>query len=132
MWLILQQTKPDDYVLATGEQHSVREFVELAFAHVGKRIEWRGQGVDEQGVETSTDRVLVKIDSRYFRPTEVQTLHGDPTKAEQKLGWRHTIPFSALVREMMEADLAAISDGQSAERSIDATAFTPQQLRRYA
>ncbi len=105
MWLMVQQPAPDDYVLATGECYSVRQFVEAAFAHVGKRIEWRGSGLDEQGVDAATGRVLVAIDPQHFRPTEVDILVGDPTKAHEKLGWRHTISFHALVDEMVEADL---------------------------
>ena len=108
MWMIVQQPEPDDYVLATGESHSVREFVEKAFGHVGRRIEWRGNGVSEQGVEAATGRVLIEVDPRYFRPTEVDALLGDPSKARQKLGWRHKVSFDELVREMVDADLALI------------------------
>jgi GDPmannose 4,6-dehydratase len=108
MWLILQQPEPDDYVLATGEAHSVREFVEKAFARVGRRLEWRGSGADEKGVEAATGRTLVEIDPRYFRPTEVDHLCGDPSKARVKLGWKHKVSFDELVREMVEADLASI------------------------
>jgi GDPmannose 4,6-dehydratase len=108
MWLILQQDEPDDYVLATGKTHSVREFTTRAFAHVGRRIEWHGAGVDEKGVDAASGEVLVAIDPRYFRPTEVDLLHGDPSKAREKLGWRHTVSFDALVTEMVEADLAAL------------------------
>jgi GDPmannose 4,6-dehydratase len=108
MWLILQQPEPDDYVLATGEQHSVREFVEKAFAHVGRQIEWRGSGQAEQGIDARDGRVLVEVDARYFRPTEVDTLIGDPSKARQKLGWRHTVSFDDMVREMVETDLNAM------------------------
>jgi GDPmannose 4,6-dehydratase len=108
MWLILQQQAPDDYVLATGEAHSVREFVEKAFACVGRRIEWRGSGLEEKGMEAGSGRILVEIDPRYFRPTEVDLLLGDPTKARSKLGWRHKVSFETLVREMIEADLAAV------------------------
>ena len=108
MWLILQQDKPDDYVLATGEAHSVREFVEKAFAHVGRTIVWRGRGLEEKGFEEATSRVLVEIDPRYFRPTEVDTLIGDAAKARDRLGWRHKTSFDALVAEMMEADIAVI------------------------
>jgi len=110
MWLMMQQAVPDDYVLATGESHSVREFVERAFAHVGKRVVWRGAGVEEQGVEPRTGRVLVEIDPHYFRPTEVDELLGDPSKARERLGWRHKVSFDELVREMVEADLAAFAD----------------------
>src|ERR1051326_2344238 len=110
MWLIVQQPEPDDYVLATGESHSVREFAEQAFAIVGRRIVWRGNGADEQGVDAADGRVLVEIDRRYFRPTEVDSLRGDATKARTKLGWRHQTTFDALVREMVEADLIAVRD----------------------
>jgi GDPmannose 4,6-dehydratase len=110
MWLMLQQDEPDDYVLATGESHTVREFVEKAFALVGRRIDWRGSGKDEQGVDAANGRVLVEIDKRYFRPTEVDSLLGDPSKAEAKLGWRHKTTFEALVKEMVEADLVAVRD----------------------
>src|SRR2546425_339351 len=89
MWLILQQEQPDDYVLATGESHSVREFVEKAFAHIGRTIVWEGAGVKEKGIDKTTAEVLVEIDDRYFRPTEVDHLLGDPGKARAKLGWRH-------------------------------------------
>jgi GDPmannose 4,6-dehydratase len=109
MWMILQQDKPGDYVLATGETHSVREFVELAFAQIGKQIEWRGSGADEQGVDDATGEVLVAIDPRYFRPTEVDRLRGDPAKARRELGWHHRIGFHELVREMVESDLALLA-----------------------
>jgi GDPmannose 4,6-dehydratase len=108
MWMILQQTEPDDYVLATGEKHSVREFTEKAFAHVGKQIEWKGSGIEERGIDATSGRVLVEIDPRYFRPTEVELLLGDPRKAHQRLGWRHTRTFDELVRDMVEADLTAV------------------------
>jgi GDPmannose 4,6-dehydratase len=109
MWRILQQDEPDDFVLATGESHSVREFVELAFSHVGTTIEWQGRGITEQGIDASNGEVLVEIDPRYFRPTEVDHLLGDPSKAHQMLGWKHTTPFSQLVSEMVEADRAALA-----------------------
>jgi GDPmannose 4,6-dehydratase len=112
MWLILQQSEPDDYVLATGESHTVREFVEKAFAHIGRKIVWRGRGKDEQGTDAADGRVLVEIDRRYFRPTEVDSLLGDPSKAKAKLGWRHKTTFDALVNEMVEADLIAVRDEQ--------------------
>jgi GDPmannose 4,6-dehydratase len=107
MWLIAQQEEPDDFVLATGETHSVREFVEKAFAEVDRRIEWRGTGVDEKGVD-QTGRVLIEVDPRYFRPTEVDVLIGDPAKAHRKLGWYHKTSFDALVREMVDADMTAV------------------------
>jgi GDPmannose 4,6-dehydratase len=106
MWLMLQQPKPDDYVLATGEAHSVREFVEKAFAQIGKRIVWKGQGFDEKGIDAASGEVLVEIDPRYFRLTEVDHLLGDPSKAREKLGWRHTVSFDDLVAEMVQSDLA--------------------------
>jgi GDPmannose 4,6-dehydratase len=108
MWLIVQQPEPDDYVLATGETHSVREFVEKAFARVGRRIEWTGRGAAERGVEAGTGRVLVEIDPGYFRPTEVDSLIGDPSKARQKLGWRHKVSFAQLIEEMVDADLKIV------------------------
>jgi GDPmannose 4,6-dehydratase len=108
MWLMLQQPKADDYVLATGETHSVREFVEFAFGHVGRRIEWRGKGLEEQGRDAKTGEILVAVDPRYFRPTEVDLLLGDPTKARRNLGWRHKTSLQELVREMVEADLVEV------------------------
>jgi GDPmannose 4,6-dehydratase len=108
MWMILQQDEPDDYVLATGEKHSVREFVERAFGHVGRRIAWRGVGVKETGVDAVSGQILVEIDPRYFRPTEVDLLLGDPGKARQKLGWRHKTSFADLVKEMVDSDLAQV------------------------
>jgi GDPmannose 4,6-dehydratase len=104
-WLILQQPEPDDFVIATGEQHSVREFVVRAGSVLGMRIEWRGEGVDEYGLNAATGKIVVRIDPRYFRPTEVDTLLGDATKARTKLGWVPETGFEALVREMVEADL---------------------------
>jgi len=111
MWLIVQQDKPDDYVLATGEAHSVREFIERAFGCVGRRIVWRGSGLEEVGYDEKSGKDLVKIDPRYFRPTEVDYLLGDPSKARAKLGWRHRVSFEALVSEMVEADLREIRGG---------------------
>jgi GDPmannose 4,6-dehydratase len=108
MWMIVQQDEPDDYVLATGERHSVREFVEKAFACVGRSIEWQGSGVDEKGIEARSGRVLIEVDARYFRPTEVDILVGDPSKAQKRLGWRHKTSFDAMVKEMVAADLAAV------------------------
>jgi GDPmannose 4,6-dehydratase len=108
MWMILQQSEPDDYVLATGEKHSVREFVERAFDHVGRRIVWRGTGIKETGIDAKSGQVLVEVDPRYFRPTEVDLLLGDPSKARQKLGWRHKTSFADLVKEMVDSDLALV------------------------
>jgi GDPmannose 4,6-dehydratase len=108
MWQILQQPEPDDYVLATGEMHSVREFVEKAFAQIRIGIVWEGLGVDEIGIDARSGRVLVKVDPRYFRPTEVDFLIGDPSKARTKLGWKHKVSFDDLVAEMVAADLRNI------------------------
>jgi GDPmannose 4,6-dehydratase len=104
-WLILQQDEPEDYVIATGKQHSVREFVEAAFHEVGIRIRWQGKGVDEKGYDTDTGNVIVEVDTRYFRPTEVDTLLGDPSKAKKKLGWKPKVTFRELVSEMVREDL---------------------------
>jgi GDPmannose 4,6-dehydratase len=110
MWRILQQDQPDDYVLGTGEMHSVREFVELAFSKIDITIEWSGKGRDEVGKCAKSGRELISVDSRYFRPTEVELLLSDPTKAKEKLGWVHSTPFEDLVSEMMEADLVVIAN----------------------
>jgi len=108
MWRIVQQDTPDDFVLATGETHSVREFVELAFAEIGRTIEWTGKGVDEAGIDTTTGKTVVRIDPRYFRPTEVDLLLGNPSKAKRVLGWSHTTPFRQLVSEMVASDLGRL------------------------
>jgi len=105
MWLILQQDLPGDYVLATGENHSIREFVELAFKNVGRSIDWQGNGINEQGIDRASSEVVVKIDSRYYRPTEVDTLLGDPSKAKKELDWECTISFEDLVSEMVQEDI---------------------------
>ena len=109
MWRILQQPQPDDYVLATGESHSVREFVELAFAETGIEIKWQGAGTQEVGVCQKTNRTLVRVDERYFRPTEVDLLLGDAAKARAKLGWAHQVGFRELVHEMVANDLMLTS-----------------------
>ena len=106
-WLMLQQPSPDDFVIATGEQHSVREFVSTAANELGMRIEFRGRGLDEQGVDVASGSVVVRIDPRYHRPTEVDTLLGDASKARERLGWRPRTTFAELVREMARADLVA-------------------------
>jgi len=114
MWRILQQDKPDDYVLATGETHTVREFIEKAFAVIGITIKWKGPfgTVDEVGVDAEDeDNELVKIDPRYFRPTEVDLLLGDPSKAKKELGWTHTVTFDELVKEMVEEDVKMLKSG---------------------
>jgi GDPmannose 4,6-dehydratase len=107
MWLMLQMKQPDDYVLATGEAHSVREFVELAFAYVGRTIEWQGKDTEEKGVDRDSGQILVEIDPRFFRPAEVEALIGDPSKARDALGWHHRIGFRELVEEMVAGDMAA-------------------------
>jgi GDPmannose 4,6-dehydratase len=108
MWMIVQQEEPDDYVLATGERHSVREFVEKAFACVNRNIEWRGSGTDEKGIDARSGQVLIEIDVRYFRPTEVDLLLGDPSKARQRLGWCHRTSCEEMVKEMVAADLVIV------------------------
>ncbi|RYE64685.1 MAG: GDP-mannose 4,6-dehydratase [Oxalobacteraceae bacterium] len=108
MWRILQHDRPDDFVLATGEAHTVREFVELAFGIVGRRIEWDGAGAEEVGFDAGSGKVLIEIDPRHFRPTEVDFLLGDPSKARRELNWHHTTSFNDLVVEMVEADLRVI------------------------
>ncbi len=100
MWLMLQQDEPDDYVIATGEQHSVREFVELAAPFFGLDIEWKGEGIDEEGVDKTTGRSIIKVSDKYFRPTEVESLLGDASKAKEKLGWEPKITFKQLVEDM--------------------------------
>jgi GDPmannose 4,6-dehydratase len=105
MWLMLQQDEPDDYVVATGKTHSVREFVELAFLQIGIDIEWQGTGVNEKGINAANRDVLIEIDARYFRPTEVDILMGDPSKAREKLGWEAKVGFEELVKMMVEGDL---------------------------
>ncbi|WP_417478112.1 GDP-mannose 4,6-dehydratase [Maricaulis sp.] len=109
MWRIVQHETADDFVLGTGEMHTVREFVEKAFGHVGITIEWRGTGIDETGICAESGRTLVRINERYFRPTEVELLLADPAKAREKLGWTHTTSFEALVQEMVAADLKAVA-----------------------
>lgn len=105
MWLMLQQDVADDYVLATGETHSIRSFVQKAFAEVNIDIEWKGEGIDEKGIDKATGKVLIEVDPKYFRPTEVELLIGDPTKAQTELGWKHECSFDQLVKEMMASDL---------------------------
>jgi GDPmannose 4,6-dehydratase len=106
MWLILQHPTPEDFVIATGEMHTVREFATLAFKYVGIDLRWEGQGVDEKGIDTKTGKVLVEVDPKYFRPCEVEQLLGDPTKAKTLLGWNPTkTPFEQLVKLMVEHDM---------------------------
>ncbi len=110
MWMMLQQERPDDYVVATGEMHTVREFIEKSFAHVGRPIEWRGKGVDEEGIDTTTGSTVIKIDPRYFRPSEVEQLLGDPSKARRLLGWEATVKFAQLVQIMTDGDLRILDN----------------------
>ncbi|URZ03535.1 GDP-mannose 4,6-dehydratase [Clostridium felsineum] len=109
MWLILQQDKPQDYVIATGETHTVREFVELAFKEVGIEIEWRGKGVDEKGYDKAIGKLMVDVNPQYFRPTEVELLWGDPTKAEKELGWERKVSFKGLIHMMVQSDMEEIA-----------------------
>lgn len=104
-WLMLQQDQPDDYVIATGKQYSVRQCIELAAENLDMKIQWQGSGLDEKGINADTGRVIVEIDPRYFRPTEVDTLLGDPSKAKQKLGWQPQITFEDMIAEMSRSDL---------------------------
>jgi len=108
MWRILQYPEPDDFVLATGETHTVRELVEVAFTVVGRRLEWRGKGADEVGLDVASGEVVVSIDPRYFRPTEVDILLGDARKAREKLGWTHTTSFEEMISEMVRSDLKVV------------------------
>jgi GDPmannose 4,6-dehydratase len=104
-WLMLQQSEPQDFVIATGEQHSVREFVERAGRHLGMNIEWSGSGIDEIGIDTRSQKVVVRVDPRYFRPTEVDSLLGDASKARQVLGWKPELTFAQLIAEMVKKDM---------------------------
>jgi GDPmannose 4,6-dehydratase len=109
MWQILQQDKPEDYVLATGETHTVREFAELAFREVGIELGWRGEGLNEQGVSKKDGNVIIEIDPKYYRPSEVDLLVGDPSKATKKLGWKAKTRFEDLVRIMVKADVERVA-----------------------
>jgi len=112
MWMMLQQEKADDFVIATGETHSVKEFVEKAFAVIGIPVRWEGEGVNEVGINATTNEVVVRVDERYFRPTEVEFLLGDPTKAKKTLGWELEISFDQLVKEMVEKDIEFFEKGK--------------------
>lgn len=105
MWLMLQQDQPQDYVIATGETHSVREFVEAAFAVIDRRIEWQGEGVNEIGVDAETGIIRVRVNPKYFRPTEVDLLLGDASKARKELGWKRKVSFTELVKDMVDSDI---------------------------
>jgi GDPmannose 4,6-dehydratase len=115
MWRMLQQDKPCDYVLATNETHTVREFVELSFREVGIEIEWSGAGIEEKGYDKRNGQLLVDINPRYFRPAEVELLWGDSTKAEKELGWRRKVGFEELVKMMVNEDMKAIAGMTSEE-----------------
>ena len=110
MWMMLQEEEPDDYVVATGETHTVREFAEYAFKHTGVDLEWQGDGVDEKGIDKDTGKVLVEVDPQYFRPAEVDILLGDPSKAKEKLGWEPKVTFEELVEIMVKSDLNKIEE----------------------
>jgi GDPmannose 4,6-dehydratase len=112
MWMILQQEKPDDYVVATGETHTVREFVEEACKVLGMEIEWKGKGLKEKGIDKKTGKTIIEIDPRYFRPTEVDLLLGDPTKAKKRLGWEAKTKFKDLVKIMIESDLDTLKNNK--------------------
>jgi GDPmannose 4,6-dehydratase len=116
-WLMLQQDAPDDYVIATGVQYSVRQFVTTAARHANIEIDWRGEGIGEKGYDSRSGACLVEVDPRYFRPTEVETLLGDPTKAKTKLGWQPKISFDELVSEMMQNDLELAQRDDLVERT---------------
>jgi GDPmannose 4,6-dehydratase len=120
MWRILQHNEADDFVLATGEMHSVRAFCEAAFAATGVSLRWEGTGVDEKGYDANTGACLIQVDERYFRPTEVEQLLGDPTKAKEKLGWVATTPFADLVAEMVTADRKLLETERLARRAYGA------------
>lgn len=120
MWLILQHDKPEDFVIATGEMHTVREFVELAFKHVGVEIEWTGTGVGEKGVNKATGEGIVEVDPKFFRPAEVEQLLGDPTKSRTLLGWNPTkTPFEELVRIMVKADMRKVEKEDKVKKMFD-------------
>lgn len=116
-WLMLQQDEPDDYVIATGEQHSVREFVDIAARELGIAINWEGEGVNEKGINAANGKTIIAVDTRYFRPTEVDTLLGDSSKGKKKLGWKPKISFTNLVKEMVQADLEEAKKDELCQRA---------------
>ena len=118
MWLMMQRDEPEDFVLSTGEAHSVREFVERAFAEVGRRIEWRGAGIKETGIDAATGRTLVQVDPRYFRPTEVESLLGDSEQSAKLLGWKPTVTFDALVKEMVTAEVRRLRSPRPCRETV--------------
>ncbi len=129
MWLMLQQEEPEDYVIATGETHSVREFTELAFKELGVNIIWQGEGVEEVGIDASTGRVVVEIDPRYYRPTEVELLIGDSSKAREKLNWKPKIGLEKLVKLMINSDQEEVLKSYSAEMLAANT--DPKKMQNY-
>ena len=118
MWLMLQQDKPDDYVIATNETRTVREFVETAFGHVGIEIEWKGTGVDEIGIDKATGKTVVKVNPKFFRPAEVDILLGNPEKNEKALGWHREISFAELVKRMVENDMALVEKEIKIQKAV--------------
>lgn len=124
MWLMLQQEEADDYVVATGETHRVREFVEIAFKHVNMNIEWKGEGIDEKGIDQKTGKVIVSVNPKFFRPAEVDILLGDPSKAEKKLGWKREISFEELVKRMVHNDLERVKEEVSFKGYLQEAAIT--------
>ena len=112
MWLMLQQEEPDDYVISTGETHPVREFVTLAFEAAGMEIEWHGKGVDEYATLKNSEKVVVKVNPKFYRPAEVELLIGDCSKAEKKLGWKRNVSYEQLVKLMVENDLKLIEESE--------------------
>jgi GDPmannose 4,6-dehydratase len=116
-WLMLQQDEPDDYVIATGEQHSVREFVDVAARELGITLRWEGEGIDEKGLNAANGKTIVAVDPHYFRPTEVDTLLGDPKKGKEKLGWSPKVSFVELVKEMVRADLEEAKKDELCQRA---------------
>ena len=118
MWLILQQDNADDFVIATGKYHTVRKFVELAFKEIGKTIVWQGQDENEVGLEEGTTVVRVRVNPKFYRPTEVEQLIGDPSKAKQKLGWEAKVDLEELVREMVASDIKLMKSNRSEERRV--------------
>lgn len=118
MWLMMQQEEPDDFVLATGKTTSVRKFCEMAFKHAGIELEWEGEGVNERGIDKKTGKAVIEVDPQYFRPTEVDLLLGDPTKAQEKLGWKFEYDINALVEDMVKADHKSLLDSINGEGKV--------------
>jgi GDPmannose 4,6-dehydratase len=111
MWLMVQQDTPDDFVIATGESHTVREFIEKAFSVLDMKVEWEGEGTDTVGIDRASGKTVIRVDPKHYRPTEVEFLLGDPTKAREKLGWEPEVTFDKLAEIMVKADYDALSGG---------------------